>query len=90
MRRGSGSGVYALLIIVVLIGACIFGVLMLQGAISHTDQSSVVNTSLSGVNSTVSTTLSAVFSGSMLPIWILIIAAVCFCVYMMIRASKRR
>lgn len=90
MRRSSGSGVYALVVIVVLITACIFGVMMLQGIIGTTDSSVTEGTDLSGVNETVTPILGALFNGAMLPVWILVIAAVCVALYMMVRASKRR
>lgn len=89
MRR-SGSGIYALIIIVVLIGACIFGVMALQGVISTTDPSSVAETNLSGVNSTVNATLGVLFAGMSLPVWILIIAGVCLSLYAMIYAVRRK
>lgn len=89
MRR-SGSGIYALVVIVVLIASVIFGIMFLQGIVSTTDSSSVAETNLSGVNATVNTTLGLVFNGSMLPVWILIIAAFCLALYGMVRAAKRR
>lgn len=90
MKRSSGSGIYALVVIVVLIGSVIFGIMMLQGVISTTDSSSVAETNLSAVNETTNTILTALFNGSMLPVWILIIAAVCLALYMMVRVTKRR
>lgn len=90
MRRSSGSGIYALIIVVVLIGACIFGVMMLQGIVSTTDPSTVEGTELAGINQTVNATLTGIFSGSMLPVWILIIAGFCIALYVMVRAAKRR
>lgn len=89
MRR-SGSGIYALVIIVAIIGACIFGVMMLQGVVSTTNATVVENTSLSGVNQTVNTTLGAVFSGSMLPVWIMIIAGLCLSFYAMVKVARRK
>lgn len=89
MRR-SGSGMYALIIIVGLIGACIFGVMALQGVISTTDPSSVAETNLSGVNSTVNATLGLVFAGMSLPVWFLIIAGVCLSLYAMVKVARRK
>lgn len=89
MRR-SGSGVYALVIIVVLIASVIFGIMMLQSIAGTADSSAVEGTALEGVNETVTPIMQALFSGAMIPVWILIIAAVCLALYMMVRASRRR
>lgn len=89
MSRSSRSSLYALVVIVVLIVSVIFGFMILQSIVNTTDPSSVAETNLSGVNETTNTVLTALFNGSMLPVWVLIIAAVCLALYMMVRAAKR-